>query len=428
LEPLLRGAKMLRTFANRYDAIIIGGGPAGAVAAITLARAGWTVALIEKRRFPRRKVCGEFISASTFPLFEHIGLLDEFCKRAGPEVRRVGVFASESVGASPMPAVTGPHGKWGRALGREHLDLVMLQAAAAAGADLWQPYCAARIERTKGGWLCVVTRGNTRTSLYGRTIVAASGSWERNSWLPDTAAPHGESDLFAFKAHFDNAELDRDLMPLLVFPGGYGGMVWSDEGRVSLSCCITRRTLNQCRGSGTRAGEAMLQHLLSSCAGVGNALRHAVPRGSWLSAGPIRPGIRAAYANGVFRVGNAAGEAHPIIAEGISMAAQSGWLLGQRLITEQDRVGDESALAKIGHAYASDWRAQFAVRIRAAAVFAHTLIRPQSAAVAISLLKLFPAFVTICASMSGKAKHLSGLTDSRSGGPTCEAACDVSKW
>ncbi|MEO8411175.1 MAG: FAD-dependent oxidoreductase, partial [Propionivibrio sp.] len=45
--------------ANHFDVAIIGAGPAGAAAAILLARAGWTVALIEKRAFPRRKVCGE---------------------------------------------------------------------------------------------------------------------------------------------------------------------------------------------------------------------------------------------------------------------------------------------------------------------------------------------------------------------------------
>jgi len=417
---------MLRPFSSAYDAIVIGGGPAGAVTAIVLARAGWSVALIEKRRFPRRKVCGEFVSASTFPLFERLGILEEFSSLAGPEVRRVGIFAAGSVEASPMPEVLGPHGKWGRALGREHLDLMMLQAAAAAGADVWQPCSATGITRTNDGFVCAVTRGDTSVSLYGGVVIAASGSWERNAFLPDSTTRHAESDLIAFKAHFDNAELDGDLMPLLVFPGGYGGMVWSDDGRLSLSCCIKRPNLNQCRGRGLRAGEAVLQHLFTSCAGVRTALRRAVPHGIWLSAGPIRPGIRTAFENGIFRAGNAAGEAHPIIAEGISMAAQSGWLLGQRLIAAQDVLRNDSALAELGRAYATDWRAQFAGRIRAAAVFAHALMRPQSAAVAVSLLKLFPPLVTVCASMSGKTRQLPDLTGLSPSVVPGEAACDAS--
>src|SRR5690349_19918246 len=55
-----RCAKRLST-AMTYDALVIGGGPGGATAALLLARAGWNVVLAEKTAFPRSKVCGEFI-------------------------------------------------------------------------------------------------------------------------------------------------------------------------------------------------------------------------------------------------------------------------------------------------------------------------------------------------------------------------------
>ena len=53
-----------------FDVVIVGAGPAGCTAAIQLARAGWSVALIERQRFPRRKVCGECIAASNLPLLD----------------------------------------------------------------------------------------------------------------------------------------------------------------------------------------------------------------------------------------------------------------------------------------------------------------------------------------------------------------------
>ena len=137
-----------------------------------------------------------------------------------------------------------------------------------------------------------------------------------------------------------------------------------------------------------------------------DALKRARLRGVWLSAGPIRPGIRVAFADGIFRAGNAAGEAHPIIAEGISMAVQSGWLLGRALISEQNSLDSASVLADVGHAYAASWRAHFANRIHAAAVFAHTLMRPQTAALALALPKRFPALLTFCAGLSGKTKQI----------------------
>jgi flavin-dependent dehydrogenase len=391
---------------KRYDAIVIGGGPAGSTTALMLARAGWAVALIEKSQFPRAKVCGEFISASTFPLLAEFGLLEDVRRLAGPEIRRVGIFSGETVSTSDMPAVSGRFGKWGRALGREHFDLLMLQAAVRVGADLWQPFRVANIERLNHVWRCEIRHGNNSTSLFASTIVAANGSWEKSPWLPDCSVPHKASDLLAFKAHFDGADLAFDLMPLLVFPGGYGGMVWSDAGRVSLSCCISRRTLDQCRKSEERAGDAVLRHLRHACGGLASALKRARLRGVWLSAGPVRPGIRVAFADGVFRVGNAAGEAHPIIAEGISMAVQSAWLLGRTLISEQNSLDNASILADVGSAYAASWRAHFASRIHAAAVFAHTLKRPESAALALALPKRFPALLTFCAALSGKTKQI----------------------
>src|SRR5262249_19325820 len=48
-----------------HDALVIGGGPAGSTAARLLSRAGWSVVMVEKTLFPRRKVCGEFISATS---------------------------------------------------------------------------------------------------------------------------------------------------------------------------------------------------------------------------------------------------------------------------------------------------------------------------------------------------------------------------
>ena len=48
-----------------YDLIIIGGGPAGSAAAITAARCGAKVLLLERGHFPRHKVCGEFVSAES---------------------------------------------------------------------------------------------------------------------------------------------------------------------------------------------------------------------------------------------------------------------------------------------------------------------------------------------------------------------------
>src|SRR5436853_7565493 len=65
-----------------HDALVLGGGPAGATAGLILARAGWRVAIAEKSAFPRRKVCGEFISATSLSLLFALGIGDEFLSLA----------------------------------------------------------------------------------------------------------------------------------------------------------------------------------------------------------------------------------------------------------------------------------------------------------------------------------------------------------
>src|ERR1700722_10661153 len=162
--------------AQLFDALIIDGGPAGATAALLLARAGWSVALLEKTRFPRQKVCGEFLSASNLPLLRHLGLAQSFQELAGPEVRQVALFSRDDAVVAEMPghrtagdAVAMTEGRkeatpepWGRGLGRDHLDTLLLDLAAAAGASVWQPWAAAELTKEKDAYLCVAVHRETR--------------------------------------------------------------------------------------------------------------------------------------------------------------------------------------------------------------------------------------------------------------------------
>ena len=62
-------------------------------------------------------------------------------------------------------------------------------------------------------------------SCRRRMVIAACGSWNAKGIFALPAAPPKPSDLFAFKAHFSQSRLPAGLMPLLAFPGGYGGLV-----------------------------------------------------------------------------------------------------------------------------------------------------------------------------------------------------------
>lgn len=388
-----------------FDALIIGAGPAGATLGLLLARAGWSTAIVEKKNFPRRKVCGEFISATNLPLLQDIGIADFYMTHGGPEVHRVGLFAANSILTSAMPSTDSASGKWGRAFGREHLDNLLLNKAKCAGAEVWQPWNATHLQNHNTHFTCSVEDDKQSSEITARTVIIANGSWERS--LTQVPTPlHKPSDFLAFKAHFRNCDLDQDLMPLVVFPGGYGGLVHTDNGRVTLSCCIRRDVLQSVRKKnlGLQAGEAVLQHIFSTCTGANKALAGATREDSWLSAGPIRPGIRTRYADGIFFVGNIAGEAHPVVAEGISMAMQSAGLLAKLLIARRKDILTNREFSAVGRDYSKKWNSQFAKRIRAAALFAQLAIRPQAVALLLPIIKQFPGILTYGAKLSGKVQ------------------------
>lgn len=400
--------------ASTFDALIIGGGPGGSTAALLLARAGWSVGLVEKANFPRPKVCGEFLSATNLPLLRHLGLAEWFLEQAGPDVRRVGVFSGDRVVTSAMPRPAAGNGMtdgWGRALGRDILDTMLLDRAAAAGARVWQPWSAVELVRVGDGYVCKAVRRQSSQSieLQARIVIAAHGSWESGPLptQPARAVLRG-SDLFGFKAHFLDSRLPAGLMPLLAFPGGYAGMVHSDHGRVSLSCCIRRDRLERVRRSAgpVKAAEAVLAHIKESCHAAREALEGARLEHHWLSSGPIRPGIRRCGFDGVFLVGNAAGEAHPVVAEGIGMAMQSAWLLCRRLGAGRGDVLSSRMLDEVRRDYAAAWRRSLAPRIHAAACIAHWAMRPAAVTCALPLLRLFPSVLTAGARWSGKAASL----------------------
>lgn len=383
-----------------YDALIIGAGPAGATIARLLTQAGWSVAIVEKHAFPRRKVCGEFISATSLPLLYQLGIADFYLSKAGPEIRRVGLYAKNTILSSAMPSVKHPTSHWGRALGREHLDTALLDLAVKSGATLWQPAEVTHLDQRHDLSTCTINKQGATEQITTRRIIMANGSWERNQLLPP-AAPHQPSDLLAFKAHFTDSHLAPDLMPLLAFPGGYGGMVTTDSGRVTLSCCIRRETLQKARQiySGLSAGEATLQHICDTSLGVKQVLLNAKREGQWLAVGPIRPGIRQQYADGRFYVGNIAAEAHPIVAEGISMAMQSSWLLSQALLMHRSQHD-------AAQYYRQQWKQFFSKRIHAAALFSTLAMRPWLVTGILPLLRSFPRLLTIGAKISGKSSLL----------------------
>src|SRR5688572_23133774 len=268
-----------------YDAVIVGAGPAGSTAAILLASAKWSVALVEKQTFPRRKVCGACIAASNLPILAALGIGDAFVRLAGPELRGVALYCGDGLLHAPLPAVPNTPHPWGRALERDTFDRLLLERARELEVTIWQPWSMRAIDGSAGAFRCQIEAraAPALEELRAPVLIMANGSWENDVGNKRHVARRS-SDLFAFKANFSDTTLAPGVLPVISFAGGYGGLVIADNGRLTLAGCVRRDVLKSCRAAvpGVTAGEAFAMHLRNQSRPLRHALSGARREGRWL--------------------------------------------------------------------------------------------------------------------------------------------------
>jgi len=333
--------------------------------------------------------------------------------------------SGETVVADFPPCTVGPY-RYGRAVGRDRLDELLLERARDLGVEVLQPAKVRALHGAPGDFTCVIEarackRPRPPTALdikqtqtrRVRVVIDAHGSWELAPALTgdaprcDAREVRRGSDLFAFKASFRDSTLAPGLLPVLALNGSYGGIVVADDGRTTLACCIRRDRLRACRAAmpGAVAGVAVAAFLRGSCPGLRELLDHARLEGSWLTVGPIRPGIRVDDRPDTFRVGNAAGETHPLIGEGINMALQSAKLLARHLLQQPVSTMDSRRTQELNRRYGAAWRLAFTPRLRYAAGYAQMAMRPAFTAPVHAMLTRWPRLLTRAARWAGKARH-----------------------
>src|ERR1700728_197590 len=395
------------------DVLIIGAGPAGASVAVRLARLGWRVTLVEQASFPRQKVCGECLGPASLELLDELGVGPKVSELAGPAIRQVAWMARDRTVLAEMPSCLDGRHAYGRAIGRDCLDLLLLEHARSLGVDIVQPAKVRRVSGAPGDFDCAYEHARgTQHRLRAAVVIDAHGPWERG---PEChAAEHDgggnlqprPSDLLAFKANFQGATLASGVLPVLCLPGGYGGMVVSDRGRTTIACCIRRTTLRQQReqARGASAGDVVEAYLRSSCGGVADVLRTAHREDTWHAVGPLRTGFHPRCVWGIARIGNAAAEAHPLIGEGICMALQSAAILA-KLCGHRPKDLRAAYIVDVQRTHAATCRKEFLGRMRLAQLYARVAMQPSMANAAAIMMQTWPGTLTAGAELAGKARR-----------------------
>jgi flavin-dependent dehydrogenase len=300
-----------------YDLIIIGGGPAGAAAAITAARKGIRVLILEQGRLPRHKVCGEFVSAESLSLLKSL-LSDTRLVDHAPRIPEARIFLDgRQLHARVHPAAA--------SISRFDLDLALWQAAKQAGADarLQTP-----VQRLSGnGPFVLETPGG---AFEARSIINASGRW--SSLSPRLASLQKR---LGIKAHFHEPSPPCSV-DLYFFEAGYCGVQPIGPDLINVSAVV-------------RANAATtLSDILSLHPALAARSRRWQPATEPVATSPLFFRRPEPLREHVLMAGDAAGFVDPFVGDGIALALRSGAAAAQCLLPF---LRGEASLPAAGLAY-----------------------------------------------------------------------------
>jgi flavin-dependent dehydrogenase len=356
---------------ERFDAAVVGAGPAGSAAAARIAASGARVVILERDLFPRRKVCGEFLSAEGLESLERLGVRARV-EAAGPERIRDGSL--------DLPAGRRLEFRLraeGAGVSRAFLDRLLAFRAAEAGAEL---RCGVRVESIDGspgdGYRLHLAGSDTAAA---RVVVGAWGRWDaldrklHRRFL-------ARARYFAWSRDYVGGEpWLRGRVQLYVFPGGYCGLSRVEGGAVNLAGVISERARRRL----SAGWDAVVDHARAANPALDRDLAALLPGpDGFLGTVPAVFTAKPPSERGMLLVGDAAGVVDPFSGMGQAAALASGILAGDIVAKSLSGELDATRCAEV---YAAAWRGAFARPFRWAAVLRRLVLHPVAGRLAAKL-------------------------------------------
>lgn len=311
LERILSTLKLPDVSRDTWDVMVIGAGPAGAVAALETARRGARVLLVDRATFPRSKVCGSCLNGMALAKLEEMGLgeLPQQCGAPGLQAFHVACRGRSAI----LPL------KRGVALSRERLDGELLKAAIAAGADFVDG-AQAEIEEVERDWRRISLRQASRENVVRARVIVVAAGLGCHVFAPplaDSAQTTSSSRVGAGTVLQDESDAFRvGTVYMACHRDGYVGLVRLEDGRLDVATAFDGAATKRHGGIGPLVEAILRESRMAVPAPLATAKWHGTSR--------LTQYRETLAGNRYLVVGDAASYVEPFTGEGIAWALTSG--------------------------------------------------------------------------------------------------------
>ncbi len=360
--------------------LVVGAGPAGASLAIRLAKENHDVTLIEREKFPRPKLCGEFISPECFRHFRELGVFNEMCEGGGDRI-------AETIFYAPNGKSVGIPTRWfdknesgALSFSRAEMDFIMLEKAKSCGVEVLEETSVAGLLLEKGAVRGVGTRSkNSGTILADLTIDATGRANILSKFLKKSRDGSGEQKteirhpeskvknrLVGFKTHLKNVNLEKGRCEIYFFRGGYGGLSYVENNLANFCFLIEAEAVKQFNSD---AGQ-IIENLVFQNERARETLANSEAVHDWLAVSVEGFGRKNLNpAKNLFAVGDAGAFIDPFTGSGMLMALESAEILARV-------IGESSASEQIGEKYAAAHARRFQKRLFVCSILRRAAFSP----------------------------------------------------
>lgn len=371
--------------ANIYDVVIAGAGPAGTSAAIHLAQRGARVLLAEQKKFPRAKLCGEFISPECLNHFEQLGVATQM-NAAGGACLTETVFYSRSGRSVSVPSEWFGNQNAALGLSRAEMDHRLLVRAREAGVEVLEETLASGVlrdgERVTGMRL---KSGDVPRDVTAPLVIDATGRTRalvRRFEDQTTKSGRQHPSLVAFKAHLEGARVAAGTCEIYFYPGGYGGLSSVENGLSNLCFIASAADVRSCHSD----AKAVMQQIVTKNLRAARTLAQARATGEWLAVTLDSFGRREPVpADGLLMIGDAAAFIDPFTGSGMLMALEGGELAASVIMRYLPGLRNGDSFSALAHDYRTSYQQLFGSRLRICAVLRRAAFVPRLANAAIRL-------------------------------------------